>query len=119
MWEDRSVVSEGSVVDLVDKDTKKSDSLITHVRLELRLDVEDEGRGDGGEQASLLTLVGTHPRKLEVKTHEDQSGVQILIVLLHELSIVLLSLLAVIIIELTPKILLGGQHILFLTASWS
>ena len=53
LWESRRVASEGGVVDLGDENTKKSDSLITRVGLELRLDVEDEGGGDGGEQTGL------------------------------------------------------------------
>ena len=48
-----SVVSEGGVVNLVDKDAEESDGLITRVGLELRLDVENECRGDCGEQTSL------------------------------------------------------------------
>ena len=48
-----SVVSKGGVVDLVDKDTEESDSLITRIGLEARLDVEDESRCDGREQTSL------------------------------------------------------------------
>ena len=53
LWEGGSVVSEGGVVDLVDEDTEESGGLITRVGLELRLDVDDEGRSDGGEQTSL------------------------------------------------------------------
>ena len=53
LWKGGSVVSEGGVVDLVDKDVEESNGLITRVGLELRLDVEDEGRGYGGEQTSL------------------------------------------------------------------
>ena len=48
-----SVVSKGGVVDLVDKDTEESHSLITRIGLESRLDVEDESRCDGREQTSL------------------------------------------------------------------
>ena len=43
------VFSESSVIDLVDEDAEESDGLVTRVGLELRLDVEDECRGDGGE----------------------------------------------------------------------
>ena len=54
LWEGRSVVSEGSVVDLVDEDAEESDGLVTRVGLELGLDVEDECRGDCGKETSLL-----------------------------------------------------------------
>ena len=53
LWEGGGVISECGVVDLVDKDAEESDGLITRVGLELRLDVEDEGRGYCGEQTSL------------------------------------------------------------------
>ena len=48
-----SVVPEGGVVDLVDEDAEEGGSLVTRVGLELGLDVEDECRGNGGEQTSL------------------------------------------------------------------
>ena len=53
LWEGRGVVSEGGIVDLVDEDTEEGDSLITRIGLELRLDIDDESRGDGGEKTSL------------------------------------------------------------------
>ena len=46
-------------------------------------------------------------------THEYESGVQILVVLLHELFVVLLSLLAVVFEEPSPVILLSGYCVLF------
>ena len=49
LWEGGSIVPEGGVVDLVDKDAEESGSLLTRIRLELRLDIEDESRGDEGE----------------------------------------------------------------------
>ena len=53
LWESGGVVSEGGIVDLVDENTEESSSLTTRVGLELGLDVDDESRSDGGEQASL------------------------------------------------------------------
>ena len=47
------VISECSIVDLVDENTGQGSSLFARVGLELRLDVEDEGRSDGGEQTGL------------------------------------------------------------------
>ena len=47
------------------------------------------------------------------ETHEYESGVQILVVLLHEFLIILLSLLAVVLEEPSPVILLDGWCILF------
>ena len=49
LCEGGSVVSAGGIVDLVDEDTEESGSLVTRVGLELRLDIKDESRCDGGE----------------------------------------------------------------------
>ena len=49
LWEGRHVVAEGGVIDLVNEDTEESDGLIVWVRLELRVDLDDECGGDGGE----------------------------------------------------------------------
>ena len=51
--ESGSVASEGGVVDLVDENAEEGGGLFTRVGLELRLDIEDEGSSDGGEQTSL------------------------------------------------------------------
>ena len=51
--------------------------------------------------------------KTSYETHEDQSRVQILIVLRHKLVIVLLSLLPVVFVEPGTMILLSGLHVLF------
>ena len=45
------------------------------------------------------------------ETHEDESGVEILLILLHEFLIVLLGLLAVVAIEFRPRILLSGRQV--------
>ena len=51
------------------------------------------------------------------KTHEDQSCIQVLIVLLHELPIVFLRLLAVTLKEPSPVIFLSGQYFPFTVVS--
>ena len=48
-----SVVAKGGVVNLVDQDPEEGGGLVIRVRLEFRLDINDERRGDGGEQTSL------------------------------------------------------------------
>ena len=53
LWEGGSVVSEGGIVDLVDKDTEEGDGVIVRVGSELGLDIYDECGGDGREQTSL------------------------------------------------------------------
>ena len=54
-----------------------------------------------------------HPHQLAStgtprETHKYQSCIQILIMLLHEILIILLSLLAVVLKELSPMVLLSG-----------
>ena len=44
-----SVGTERGVVDLVDEDSEESGGFLARVRLELRLDVDDESGSDGRE----------------------------------------------------------------------
>ena len=53
LWESGGVVSKCGVVDLVDENTEESGGLLACVGLELRLDIEDESRSDGGEETGL------------------------------------------------------------------
>ena len=108
LWEGRRVVSEGSVVDLVDEDAEEGGSLVTRVGLELGLDVEDECGGDSGEQTSLRPRQHVYTG-VSYRTHEDEGRVQIFIVLLHELLIVFLGLPAIVLKESCPVILLSGR----------
>jgi hypothetical protein len=48
-----NVVSEGGVVEFVDEDSEKSSSLIAGVRLELRVDLNDECGSNGRKETSL------------------------------------------------------------------
>ena len=52
----------------------------------------------------------------DIHTHEDQCGVQVFVVPLSELPVVLLSFVAVYLIELGSVIVLGLWRVLFLTA---
>ena len=52
----------------------------------------------------------------DMNTHKDQRGVQVFVVSLGELPVVLLSLVAVHLVELGSVILLGSWRVLFLTA---
>ena len=54
LGESGDISSEGGVVNLVNKDAKEGGSLITRVRLKLRVDLDDERGGNGREQTSLL-----------------------------------------------------------------
>jgi hypothetical protein len=53
LWECGRVVAEGGVVDLVEKDAEESGCLVVRIGLELGVDLDDERRGDGGEQTGL------------------------------------------------------------------
>ena len=46
LWESGNVVAECGVVDLVNQDAQQSGSLIVWIGLELRVDFDDECRGD-------------------------------------------------------------------------
>ena len=53
LWECRRVVSESSVVDLVDKNTEEGCGYVVRVLLEVGVDFDNECGGDGGEQTGL------------------------------------------------------------------
>jgi hypothetical protein len=49
------IVSEGSVVDLVNKNAEESSSFVTGVGPQMGVDLDDEGRGHSREQTGLMT----------------------------------------------------------------
>jgi len=53
---DGSVAAERGVVHLVDEDAEESGRLFVRIGLELRMDLDDEGGSDGGEQTSLRSI---------------------------------------------------------------
>ena len=111
MWEGGRVVSERGVVDLVDEDAEEGGSLIAGVRLELGLNIEDKSGGDGGEQTSLSPSSVRIHRGFTRTAHENKSGIEILVILLHELLVVLLGLLTVVLEEPGPVIPLSGRQV--------
>jgi hypothetical protein len=65
------------------------------------LDVDGEGGADCGEQAGLRTWLMLHDDSwTEAKTHENQGGVEILVVLLHGFAVELHCLSLVHVIEI-------------------
>jgi len=48
-----NVIAERGIVNLVDENTEESGGFVVRVRLELRVEVDDECGGDRGEQTSL------------------------------------------------------------------
>jgi len=57
LWKGGRFVSEGGVIDLVDKNAEESGGLVIRVRLEVGVDLDDECGGDGREQTSLRPLL--------------------------------------------------------------
>ena len=79
--------------------------LFAGVRLELELDVDDEGRADRGGQTGLRTRSTLYSGKGDAGTHENQSGVEILVVLLHVFGVVLHCLSFVHGVEVKPWVI--------------
>jgi hypothetical protein len=63
--------------------------LVVDTRPKIRLDVDDEGGADRREQTSLSVWSTLCGDDWKAETHENQGGVEILIVLLHVFGIVL------------------------------
>ena len=96
-------VTESGVVHLVEEDAEKSSGFFVRIRLELGLDLNDEGRGHSREQTSLLSeLAYIYPNRF--KPHEYQGRVQVFVVFLHKLLIVLLGFLTVVVVESGTKV---------------
>jgi len=53
LWEGWNIVAKGGVIDLVNKNAEESSSFVIRIRLEVRVDLDYECGGDGGEQTSL------------------------------------------------------------------
>ena len=58
------MVAEGGVVDLVNQDTEESGSLITRVGTQLRVNLDDEGRGHCRKQTSLVPVLARVQQRL-------------------------------------------------------
>ena len=58
------------------------------IRLEFRLDVDDEGGADSREQTGLGALSTLCIDNRKAKTHENQCGIEVLVVLLHVVGVV-------------------------------
>jgi len=60
-----SITAKHSVVHLVQHDSEESGGLIVWVWLKLRMDLDDEGASDGGEQTGLRAKsVHAHPNNV-------------------------------------------------------
>ena len=53
LWNCRNIITKSGVVNLVDEEAEESSSFFTWVRLELWVDLDDEGRCDSREQTGL------------------------------------------------------------------
>ena len=113
-----NIISEGGVVNFVDKNTKEGSSLFVGIRLKLRIDLDDECGGDCREQSRLI-LQSTPVPQTRCKTHEDQSVAQIVIVLLNEFLVVFPSDLLIVLVELSLIVLVSGWYALIPAARGS
>ena len=95
----------------MDEDAEERGGLFVWVFLQLGLDLDDECRGHGGEQTSLSLELGC-VRRVCLKTHKYQGGVQIFVVSLDEFLVVFVGLLVVVLVEFSAEILLGRLSIL-------
>ena len=73
LWEGWNVIAEGGVVDLLDEDAEESDGFVIWVRLEVRVDLDDECGGDGGEQTSLCPLLARADQNLVQNSQRSES----------------------------------------------
>ena len=53
LWDARYVVAKSGVVHFVNEDSEESGGLFVRIGLELRVDLDDERGGNGGEQTGL------------------------------------------------------------------
>ena len=104
LWEGWNVVSERCIVDLVNEDAEEGGGLVTR---ELRIDLDDERRGNGRKQSGLTPQLAG-PQRNFGGAHEDQGCVQILVIFLDKFFVVLLGDLAVVLVELSFVALLNG-----------
>ena len=95
----------------MDEDAEESGGLFVWVFLQLGLDLDDECRGHGREQTG-LSLELACVRRICLKTHKYQGGVQIFVMFLDEFLIVFVGLLAVVLVEFGSRILLGRLCVL-------
>ena len=61
------------------------------------------------ENRPACNLFSACTAEFDTKTYKNESGVQILVVLLHEFPIVVPGLLPVVFVELSPRVLLSGR----------
>ena len=95
----------------MDEDAKESGRLFVWVSLQLGLDLDDECRGHGREQAG-LSLGLAWVRRICLGTHEYEGGVQIFVVSLDEILVIFFGLLMVLFVEFSPRILLDRLRFL-------
>ena len=105
MREGRNVATEGGVVYLIDQDPEEGGVLIVRIGLELRIDLDNECRGYGGEQTS-LRHASAHVCLKTHATYEYQRCVQILAVFFQKFLVVQLALPMVTFVEFGTGVLL-------------
>jgi hypothetical protein len=54
LWKGGDIIAEGRVVDLVDEDSEEGGGFVVRVGSQLRINLNDKGGSDSGEQTSLI-----------------------------------------------------------------
>ena len=67
LWEGGNLVSERSIVDLVNQDPEEGGRLFAGIILKLRVDFNDERRCDGREQTGLEPRISTGRSELDAE----------------------------------------------------
>ena len=99
LWNLRDIATESGVVHLVDENAEESSGLFVWVRLELGVDLEDEGGSDGGEKTSLRSGSASMHMQAAWGTHKYQGRVQLLVVPLRKFLVIPFSHLPITFIE--------------------
>ena len=107
LWDWRNIAAESGVVHLVEEDAEEGCCLVVRVWLELGLYLDDERRGHGRKQTSLLHESAPAHTETASGTYEYQRRVQIFVVFLHEFLIVFFGFFAIVLVELGAEIVLS------------
>jgi hypothetical protein len=117
--ESGNIASESCVVDLVDEDPNEGGGLVTGVRLELGVDLDDERGGNGGKQTSLISHLAHVQYNFMREAHKDQGSVQVLFIFHQEFLVVFVGDLTVCLVESCLVVFsIDRWYVLLLAARW-
>ena len=85
------------------------------VRLEVAPSLEDEGGNNRGEQTGLYTsgnsINAVADTDAKPSTHEDQGGVQVLVVLLYKVAVILVGFALEFVAEFDASVARGSKEV--------